>query len=161
MLGSPVLSLCIGVGMDIMNNGDKKDKRAEVIQTLRTSVVSLGATSVMAVIQCVLVITCHHDVIVISSVMLVIFRTALYSCGTAFLRIMYPSEYFGILCGIMSLLAGGFSFLQYPLFLWIQHRDQAWKEVFGLLGLLGIISLVQPLYLCWKSTTISLREKGF
>ncbi|KAK6958735.1 solute carrier family 43 member 3 [Biomphalaria glabrata] len=154
MLGSPVLSLCIGLSMDFLNNGDNTDKQQAVKRTLITSSVSLGATSVLGVIACAFFIVSGPDIIVVTSIALVIFRTALYSCGAAFLRIMYPTELFGLLCGIMSLMSGGISFVQYPLFLWVQTRVQAWKEVFGFLGLLGIVSLVQPIYLLWKSRQI-------
>ncbi|XP_059159633.1 large neutral amino acids transporter small subunit 4-like [Physella acuta] len=148
MLASPVLSLLIGLGMDAIKR--RKQKGHKDAGTLYTSIISLAATSVLGVVMCALVITCQHDVIILASVFLVIFRTALYSCGTAFLRIMYPTEYFGILCGIMSVMSGGFSFLQYPLFLWVQVRNQAWMEVFGFLGILGLVSLIQPAYLLWK-----------
>ncbi|KAI8785693.1 solute carrier family 43 member 3 [Biomphalaria glabrata] len=154
MLGSPVLSLCIGLSMDFLNKGDNTDKQQAVKRTLITSSVSLGATSVLGVIACAFFIVSGPDIIVVTSIALVIFRTALYSCGAAFLRIMYPTELFGLLCGIMSLMSGGISFVQYPLFLWVQTRVQAWKEVFGFLGLLGIVSLVQPIYLLWKSRQI-------
>ncbi|CAG5117087.1 unnamed protein product [Candidula unifasciata] len=124
---------------------------SEDIRTLHTATVSLGVTSLLGVLLCGLFMTCANDAIVVTSIALVIFRTGLYSCGTAFLRIMYPTQFFGILCGIMSVLSGGLSFLQYPLFLWIQYRNQAWVEVFGFLGITGLISLVQPAYLFWKS----------
>ncbi|BFZ14051.1 hypothetical protein BsWGS_17090 [Bradybaena similaris] len=151
MLGSPLLALMIGLGMDAMKKVRSSDISSTDIRTLHTASLSLAVTSLLGVLVCGLFMTCDNDAVVVTSIALVVFRTGLYSCGTAFLRIMYPTQFFGILCGIMSVLSGGLSFLQYPLFLWVQYGDHAWLQVFGFLGITGFVSLIQPAYLFYKS----------
>ncbi|XP_012942739.1 solute carrier family 43 member 3 [Aplysia californica] len=155
MLASPVLALVTGLAMDCLQKSKVKEVHAVRIRTIFTATISLSTTSVLGVLVCACVMALNPDLIILTCIALVIFRTALYSCGTAFLRIMYPTEYFGILCGVMTVLAGGFSFIQYPMFLWVQSRGEAWREVFGFLGLLGVVSLAHPLYLYWKGRRLA------
>ncbi|XP_071099110.1 uncharacterized protein [Haliotis cracherodii] len=61
----------------------------------------------------------------------------------------YPSDYFAALYGVMFMISGFASFLQYPLFLWCQSSPSGYRQVYSMLGLTCIMILVQPIYLVY------------
>ncbi|XP_023209403.1 solute carrier family 43 member 3-like isoform X1 [Centruroides sculpturatus] len=58
------------------------------------------------------------NAVYISVVFITILRSLLVAVATAYLRIRFPATHFNKLLGIMSTIAGMFTLLQYPLFIW-------------------------------------------
>ncbi|GFR84277.1 solute carrier family 43 member 3 [Elysia marginata] len=92
-------------------------------RNLMPTVVPLGLTTVLGILMSAIILIEKASVIYAVFVCLLFFRSFLYTMGAGLLNAIFPNEYFGIMYGIMFIVSGAVSMLQYGLF--------AWAEAFG------------------------------
>nr|KAG5686170.1 hypothetical protein BaRGS_004509 [Batillaria attramentaria] len=84
------------------------------------TVIPLAFTSMLGIVLSILVLFHSVDVLYPSFIFNTIFRSFIYSIGAAYIGVMFPSEYFGMLYGTMIILSGVISLAQYGLVSWAE-----------------------------------------
>ncbi|XP_076459583.1 equilibrative nucleobase transporter 1-like [Babylonia areolata] len=136
---SPVSGVVYDIFKRIFANSRSKMRR-----DLMPSVVPLALTSVLGIVVSLLVLLNKESVLYPLFVLNTCFRSFIYAMAAAYIGVMFPSEYFGILYGLTIILGGIISLAQYGFF--------EWQEATGVLSVNGFLiafmalSLVHPVY---------------
>ncbi|KAK7456512.1 hypothetical protein BaRGS_00039368, partial [Batillaria attramentaria] len=96
------------------------DSSSTLLRNLMLAVIPLAFTSMLDIVLSVLVLFHPVDVLYPSFILNTIFRSFIYSIAAAYLGVMFPSEYFGVLYGLMIIFCGIFSLTQYGLVSWAE-----------------------------------------
>ncbi|XP_046555254.1 solute carrier family 43 member 3-like [Haliotis rubra] len=148
MLASPVVSILSGAMVDFFYS-IQPEMRSHKTRTHYALAAPIALTNFLALILCACVVVEREDMTYVTVITSVLYRTLLYSGLTLFSRLMYPSEYFAAIYGVLFTISGLVNFLQYPLFLWCQSSPSGYRQVYGMLGLASILISVQPIYLIY------------
>lgn len=147
LITSPVAGLIYDLNKRIFASS-----RTNTCRDLMPAVIPLAITSLLGITLSALVLVNTPDILYVAFVFNTVFRSFIYSIGAAYIGVLFPSEYFGILYGLMIIISGVFSLVQYGLF--------SMAEVTGLMTVnvvfiaLMTTSLVHPLYqwyTCWRA----------
>lgn len=120
------------------------NSRSELRRNLMPAVFPLIFTSLLGILLSVLVLFHSVSVLYPSFIFNTLFRSFIYSIGAAYIGVMFPSEYFGMLYGIMIILSGVISLAQYGLVSWAEASGYNVVNIF-LIAFMAT-SLVHPLY---------------
>ncbi|KAL3878054.1 hypothetical protein ACJMK2_035687 [Sinanodonta woodiana] len=145
MMGGILSSFLTGVVYD----WQKKcfaNSRSSMRQNLMPAVLPLAIASFLAVLLSVLVLIPEPSLLYLIFIIMTLFRSFLYSMAAAFLSAMFPSEYFGVLYGIMIICGGVFGFLQFALFTWAETYVESPLHTDIFLLCLVLVSFLHPLY---------------
>lgn len=129
------------------------DGKSQMYREVMPAVLPLALACLMSVLLSVLVLVPIIELLYIIFIVMTIYRSFLYSLAAAFISAIFPSEYFGILYGIMIVNGGIFSCLQYAFFSWAEAYPEGAQHANIFLLCLVLLSFVHPLYLwitCWK-----------
>ncbi|XP_070183103.1 equilibrative nucleobase transporter 1-like isoform X2 [Littorina saxatilis] len=96
------------------------DSRSQLRRDLMPAVPPLAFTSVLGIALSVLQLFDNPSVLYPTFIFNTVFRSFIYSMGAAYINVMFPSEYFGLLYGLMIILSGIISLAQYILFIWAE-----------------------------------------
>ncbi|KAK7456520.1 hypothetical protein BaRGS_00039376 [Batillaria attramentaria] len=120
------------------------NSRSVLRRNLMPAVIPLAFTSMLGIVLSILVLFHSVDVLYPSFIFNTIFRSFIYSIGAAYIGVMFPSEYFGMLYGTMIILSGVISLAQYGLVSWAEASGYSVVNYF-LIAFMAT-SLVHPLY---------------
>ncbi|XP_076447599.1 equilibrative nucleobase transporter 1-like [Babylonia areolata] len=136
---SPVAGIIYDIFKRVFANS-----RSQLGRDLMPAVIPLALTSVLGIILSLLVLFDSESILYPAFVFNTLFRSFIYAMGAAYIGVMFPSEYFGILYGLMIILGGIISLAQYGFF--------EWQEATGVMSVNGFliafmtVSLVHPVY---------------
>ncbi|XP_060572191.1 equilibrative nucleobase transporter 1-like [Ruditapes philippinarum] len=102
-----------------------KDGNSQMYREIIPAVLPLALASALSVILSILVLIPVTEVLYLTFIVMTVYRSFLYSTAAGFLSAVFPSEYFGLLFGIMILFGGIFGLLQYLLFFWAEQYSDA------------------------------------
>ncbi|KAL3888287.1 hypothetical protein ACJMK2_000658 [Sinanodonta woodiana] len=145
MMGGLMSSFLTGVVYDWQKRCFASS-RSSLRQNLMPAVLPLTIVSFLAVLLSALVLVPVQSLLYLIFIILTLFRSFLYSMAAAFLSAMFPSEYFGLLYGIMILCGGVFGFVQFALFTWAETYVEAPRHTDIFLLCLVLVSFLHPLY---------------
>ncbi|KAL3877221.1 hypothetical protein ACJMK2_034958, partial [Sinanodonta woodiana] len=157
MMGGLLSSFLTGVVYDWQKRCFA-NSRSSLRQNLMPAVLPLAIASSLAVLLSVLVLIPEQSLLYLIFIIMTLFRSFLYSMAAAFLSAMFPSEYFGVLYGIMIICGGVFGFLQFAFFTWAETYVDAPLHTDIFLLCLVLVSFVHPLYQWYRC---SRAEKEF
>ncbi|KAH3734828.1 hypothetical protein DPMN_041277 [Dreissena polymorpha] len=165
MMGGLVTSPLAGVVYDIVRRWCQ-DGKSSAYKEVFPAAIPQAVGSLLALLLSVLVLLPSTQVLYLTFIIMTVFRSFLFSMAAAFLSVVFPSEYFGLLYGVMIVSGGIFSFLQFAFFTWAEQYPEAPLHANILLLILAnilllilvCISFFHPLYL-W--ITCSREEKKF
>ncbi|XP_060561701.1 equilibrative nucleobase transporter 1-like [Ruditapes philippinarum] len=152
MMGGLLTSFLSGIVYDSQKRVFS-DGKSQMYREIMPAVLPLALASALSVLLSILVLIPVTEVLYLTFIVMTVYRSFLYSLGAAFLSAIFPSEYFGMLYGIMIVCAGIFSILQYAFFSWAEAYPEAPLHANIFLLCLVLFSFVHPLYLwitCWK-----------
>jgi len=105
-------------------------------------------TLFLCVVLQMIALTKKIETMILIYILYMVIRGFLYACHTSFLGIAFPSDLFGILFGLSSMVSGVFGFLQHFLLIILLgplEKNTFWMDFALLLGML--ICIIQPCYL--------------
>ncbi|XP_025090187.1 solute carrier family 43 member 3-like isoform X2 [Pomacea canaliculata] len=120
------------------------ESKSKLRRDLMPSVLPLALTGLFGIMVSILVLIQDTRVLYLTFIFVTIFRSFLYSMAAAYIGVMFPSEYFGIMYGVMIILAGIFGLAQYGLFSWAEAAG--FSVVNQFLVAFVALGLVHPLY---------------
>ncbi|KAK3739281.1 hypothetical protein RRG08_050485 [Elysia crispata] len=118
-------------------------------RNLMPTVLPLGLTTVLGILMSSVILIERASVIYAVFICLLFFRSFLYTMGAGLLNAIFPSEYFGIMYGIMFIVSGAVSMLQYGLFAWAEAAGFFQVNIFLLI--LMFTTFCHPLYQ-WRAS---------
>lgn len=118
--------------------------RSELRRNLMPAVIPLAFTSLLGIVLSILVLFHSVDVLYPAFILNTFFRSFIYSIGAAYITVMFPSEYFGMLYGLMIILSGVISLAQYGLVTWAEVAGNNTVNIFLIIFM--STSLVHPAY---------------
>ncbi|GFO23681.1 solute carrier family 43 member 3 [Plakobranchus ocellatus] len=118
-------------------------------RNLMPTVLPLALTTILGILMSAIILIEEATIIYAVFVCLLFFRSFLYTMGAGLLSAIYPSEYFGIMYGIMFIVSGIVSMFQYGLFAWAEAAGFFQVNVFLLV--LMFTTFCHPLYQWWAS----------
>ncbi|RUS72509.1 hypothetical protein EGW08_019737 [Elysia chlorotica] len=127
-------------------------------RNLMPTVLPLGLTTILGILMSGIILIEQASVIYAVFVCLLFFRSFLYTMGAGVLNAIFPNEYFGIMYGIMFIVSGVVSMLQYGLFAWAERAGFLPVNVFLLI--LMFTTFIHPLYQ-WKASRKAERDLSF
>ncbi|KAK3583002.1 hypothetical protein CHS0354_005643 [Potamilus streckersoni] len=157
MMGGLLSSFLTGVVYDWQKRCFASS-RSSLRQNLMPAVLPLAIASFLAVLLSILVLIPVQNLLYLIFITMTLFRSFLYSMAAAFLSAMFPSEYFGLLYGIMIISGGVFGFLQFVFFTWAETYVGAPLHTDIFLLCLVLFSFIHPLYQWYRC---SRAEKEF
>ncbi|KAI8796843.1 solute carrier family 43 member 3 [Biomphalaria glabrata] len=95
-------------------------QRTELQRMLMPTVIPLTITTSLCILLSLLVLFETPEVMIPAYLCLLFFRSFLYTLGAGYISVMFPSEYFGILYGIVIIAGGIVSMFQYVFFNWAE-----------------------------------------
>ncbi|XP_076459274.1 equilibrative nucleobase transporter 1-like [Babylonia areolata] len=143
MMFGLVCSFISGIVYDI-NKRIFDDSRSELRRKLMPAVMPQTLTALLGIVMSALVLRNAHSVLYPTFIVNVVFRSFMYSMAASYIGVMFPSEYFGVLYGLMIILSGSVGMAQYGLFAWSQASGYTTVNIFLIAFL--TLSLVHPLY---------------
>lgn len=152
MMGGLLSSFLSGIVYDWQKKRCKKGQ-SKVYRELMPAVLPLSIASLLSVILSILTLIPVRDLMYLIFIVMTIYRSFLYSMAAAFLGAVFPSEYFGLLYGIMIISGGVFGFLQFAFFRWSEVYLDAPLHADICLLVLVLFSFVHPVYIwlkCWR-----------
>ncbi|WAQ97524.1 S43A3-like protein [Mya arenaria] len=157
MMGGLITSPMAGIVYDLVKKLCK-DGKSQPYREVLPAALPLAVGSLLAVLLSVLVLIPSTGLLYLIFVVMTLFRSFLYSMAAAFLSAVFPSEYFGMLYGVMIVCGGVVGFLQFAFFKWSEMYAEGplHANIFQLV--LVTISFIHPLFL-W--ITCSREEKKF
>ncbi|XP_005102603.1 solute carrier family 43 member 3 [Aplysia californica] len=126
-----------------------KNSESVMRRTLMPAVIPLAITTTLCLIMSGLVLVEHPHAWYAVFVALVLFRSFLYTMGAGFINAIFPSEYFGILYGVLILTGGIISMFQYALFQWSEAAGSNQVNLFLLV--LVLVTYGHPLFQWWTA----------
>ncbi|XP_053380662.1 uncharacterized protein LOC123563417 [Mercenaria mercenaria] len=152
MMGGLLTSFLSGIVYDWQKRVFS-DGKSQMYREVMPAVFPLALASALSVLLSVLVLIPVIELLYVIFIVMTVYRSFLYSLAAAFLSAMFPSEYFGMLYGIMIVSGGLFGCLQYAFFSWSEAYPEGPLHANILLLCLVLLSFIHPLYLwitCWK-----------
>lgn len=143
MMFGLVCSFMVGIVYDI-NKKIFDDSHSQLRRNLMPAVIPQTLTTVLGLVLSTLVLMNDRSILYPTFIVNVIFRSFVYSMAASYIGVMFPSEYFGILYGVMIILSGAVGMAQYGLFAWSQASGYTSVNIFLIVFL--TVSLVHPLY---------------
>ncbi|XP_048248236.1 equilibrative nucleobase transporter 1-like [Haliotis rufescens] len=143
MLAGIVTSPFAGVVYD-WQKGFFNNSRSKLRRDLMPSVMPLMTGTVLGLLVTVFCMIPAKQVLYLTFITVVFFRSFLYCMGAAFMGAVFPSEYFGLLYGLMIIAGGIFSFIQYGLFKWAEQSGYFQVNIFFLV--LVSVSFIHPVF---------------
>ncbi|KAL5019379.1 hypothetical protein ScPMuIL_005101 [Solemya velum] len=150
MMGGCVFSVVAGIIYDWQRR-IFRDSKCREKRELMPAVLPLCITCFFAILMYVLVLLPQPEVLYFTFSCVCILRSFLYTMAAGYLGAVFPSEYLGILFGVMLFVGGVVGLLQYALFTWAESYFEAPLHANVVLLCLVSLSCVHPAYLWWYS----------
>lgn len=122
--------------------------KSQLYRSLMPSVIPLSVTSFLCIMYSGLMMVENPDVLYAVYVLVLFFRSFLYTMGAGFLSAVFPVEHFGVLYGLLLMCGGVISLFQYGLFNWAEASG--YLPVNVLLLVLMFSTFVHPLYIWYR-----------
>lgn len=142
MMGGLFSSVCAGMIYDWRRK--RYQGRTELSQKTMPAVLPLAIGSILCLLFSMMTIFESKAVIYPVFICMTVFRSFLYGGTFIFVSVVFPSEYFGFLIGIVNTVGGMVSFLQYALFSWAEAYSNAPLHADIFLLVLVMISFCHP-----------------
>ncbi|XP_060065395.1 equilibrative nucleobase transporter 1-like [Ylistrum balloti] len=160
MVGGAVFSPFAGVVYDWQRKIFRK-KQSDLQSKLMPAVLPMSVASGLGFLLSVLALLPSLNILYVDFIVMTFLRSFLYSTATTFLTVVFPSEYFEMLYGLMIISAGIFGCLQFALFTWSMSYLGAvlHSDVFCIC--LTAVSLIHPIYLwvkCRREANFSMEK---
>ncbi|XP_067672137.1 equilibrative nucleobase transporter 1-like [Haliotis asinina] len=143
MLAGIVTSPFAGIVYD-WQKGIFNNSRSKLRRDLMPSVMPLMTGTILGLLVTVFCMIPAKEVLYLTFITVVFCRSFLYCMGASFIGAVFPSEYFGLLYGLMIISAGIFSFIQYGLFKWAEQAGYFQVNIFFLV--LVSLSFIHPVF---------------
>ncbi|CAL1540310.1 unnamed protein product [Lymnaea stagnalis] len=147
VFASPLIGFFVELNVKIFRKSSTPFGR-DVMPTI----LPLTLTILLGITLSVLILMEDSSLLYVSFVILLLFRSFLYTVMTGYITRVFPSAYFGSLLGLCILAAGVIGLLQHALFEWAELRNT--REVNIFLIVLVCTSFVHPAwqwYACTKA----------
>ncbi|KAH9502316.1 hypothetical protein Btru_073438 [Bulinus truncatus] len=122
-------------------------RQTDIQRKLMPTVIPLSITTTLCILMSVLTLVEDPGVLVPAYLCLLFFRSFLYTLGAGYIGVMFPSEYFGILYGIVIIAGGIVSMFQYVFFNWAESSGFFQVNLFLLI--LMITTYIHPMFQWW------------